>query len=385
MITELTIKNFGLFSDEGTTIPLSGLTYFVGPNNSGKSTALAGYFALATLNRRGILLPSLGNQSSLTVSSGSQLLGPFFRSVNANDLEGALLGTLLKFQDGKDAPNMKESNVPIQFKVKGLFDGGEASLSLTLSGYPSFSNYSLTVEGTGQEYMNRLYSTLANTWALPSNRAFIIPYSTVGIRTPTPMNFGMEGANVIQFLLERWTDRDQKWTEVEKWLKEIDPTISLLKSPLRGVRASVETGIALGGREYDINIYSSGSGIQRALQIICAVIFSEPGAVIMIEEPEMNLHPSTQEVLFDLFNEYVNEGKRQIVITTHSWDFMLNAYSDIGPTKRKRKRKKHYTLNKDSFRILTFNRGERGITVGNYDLTTKKFTEFRNDFKKLWG
>jgi predicted ATPase len=70
-----------------------------------------------------------------------------------------------------------------------------------------------------------------------------------------------------------------------------------------------------------------GDGLVSLLFIIDALYDSTPGDMIVVDEPELSLHPSLQRRLFDLFNEYTAD--RQIVISTHSpyfvsFDALLN-------------------------------------------------------------
>ena len=138
-----------------------------------------------------------------------------------------------------------------------------------------------------------------------------------------------DGSNVITYLLERFTSRDPRWGEAENWLKRIAPELSVLKVPLRVMQASVETTDM--NLRVDINMAYQGTGIQKALSVIVAVVFSPEGSTIVIEEPEIHLHPRSQEVIVDLFNKAVNEWNKQIVFITHSWDMLLPFVSDVGP------------------------------------------------------
>jgi predicted ATPase len=68
---------------------------------------------------------------------------------------------------------------------------------------------------------------------------------------------------------------------------------------------------------------SLGHCSKQLLPIIAQLAHSEPDSVILIEEPEISLHPSYQRLLHVLFGKTVNEGK-QIIVTTHSSYFVLS-------------------------------------------------------------
>lgn len=66
-----------------------------------------------------------------------------------------------------------------------------------------------------------------------------------------------------------------------------------------------------------------GYGSRQLVPVIAQLAISEPGDIIMVEEPEMSLHPEYQAKLPILFGRAVMEGK-QLLITTHSSYFPLS-------------------------------------------------------------
>jgi len=79
-----------------------------------------------------------------------------------------------------------------------------------------------------------------------------------------------------------------------------------------------------------LNSALASHGSKQMLSIIIQLFWSEPRDLIMIEEPEISLHPDAQALLPELFADAINEGK-QIMITTHS-EFLLLALS--GPIRK---------------------------------------------------
>lgn len=59
-----------------------------------------------------------------------------------------------------------------------------------------------------------------------------------------------------------------------------------------------------------------GEGIISIFSIIDAIYDSEPNTTIVIDEPELSLHPSLQRRLFNLLKRHSHN--RQIIISTHS-------------------------------------------------------------------
>ncbi len=75
------------------------------------------------------------------------------------------------------------------------------------------------------------------------------------------------------------------------------------------------------------NSDGAGEGFLSIFTIVDALYDSQPGNIIVIDEPELSLHPALQRKLSDLFMEYSKD--RQIVIFTHSpffinWEALTN-------------------------------------------------------------
>lgn len=70
---------------------------------------------------------------------------------------------------------------------------------------------------------------------------------------------------------------------------------------------------------------SLGHGSRQLVPVIAQLAFSEKGSIILIDEPEISLHPAYQVKLPTLFGNGVMEGK-QILITTHSSYFPLSLH-----------------------------------------------------------
>ena len=60
-----------------------------------------------------------------------------------------------------------------------------------------------------------------------------------------------------------------------------------------------------------------GYGVQILIPLLIKVVFSKSD-ILLIEEPESNLHPALQSRLADFFADVMNSFKKQLVIETHS-------------------------------------------------------------------
>lgn len=72
---------------------------------------------------------------------------------------------------------------------------------------------------------------------------------------------------------------------------------------------------------YALPLGFEGDGVGALLQIAIEAILVEPGGLVLIEEPEVFLHPKAISVVASLLLELMREG-RQIVLTTHSLELI---------------------------------------------------------------
>lgn len=108
--------------------------------------------------------------------------------------------------------------------------------------------------------------------------------------------------------------------EVEAWMGEISPGTKInIKSDFD------DTLVSLGYSYKEINPYhpkNVGFGISCILPIIVALLASKPGTLILLEHPEVHLHPKGQSKIGELLALAANHGV-QIILETHS-DHIFN-------------------------------------------------------------
>ena len=238
--------------------------------------------------------------------------------------------------------------------------------------------YTRNLNPIEQKVLGRFNGFVNDATFLLADRTFVPSQAMVG---PSGKKILPKGENTIAFLLERWTDQDGRWSELLSWLKLIDVNVTQLKTPLRGNQVSIETRRTYGNNELDVNIFQQGSGIHRAIQIISALVFSPPGSLIIIEEPEMNLHKGAQEVIADLINKSIIERGMQVIVTTHSFDFLLPYISDMGVGKARGN--DHLKIPKDNVQLVELS-VDNGKIIAKQDIKGK-FTKIKEELKSVLG
>lgn len=77
------------------------------------------------------------------------------------------------------------------------------------------------------------------------------------------------------------------------------------------------------GKTHRLKTDRAGSGLVRTLQLLIMALTAQPGQLLIIENPERNLHPKAQAILGQLLALTV-VGGTQVIVETHS-DHFINA------------------------------------------------------------
>ena len=92
-----------------------------------------------------------------------------------------------------------------------------------------------------------------------------------------------------------------------------------------------------------------GSGIAQVLPIITQA-FKSNGEMILIEEPEIHLHPKAQAELGGMFADAAKEKNNTFIIETHSENLLLRLEKLI----------RHGELSKDDVSVIYVDKNENG-------------------------
>ncbi len=66
-----------------------------------------------------------------------------------------------------------------------------------------------------------------------------------------------------------------------------------------------------------VDLTAVGVGVSQVLPVLTLCLLSDPGSLIILEQPELHLHPATQQLLADFFLACARSG-RQLLVETHS-------------------------------------------------------------------
>lgn len=125
--------------------------------------------------------------------------------------------------------------------------------------------------------------------------------------------FGATGKDAISMLHHVYSNEPPIFDKISRWVKKLG--VGRLISGTKGAEASISIEDPMLKKR--VNIVNSGFGVNQLLSVIGQCFASPQRSTIMIEEPEIHLHPGAIGTLVDMFLETTSENK-QILITTHS-------------------------------------------------------------------
>lgn len=303
MLTKLRIRNFKQFDD--VEIELGQRVVFVGPNNSGKTTALQALSLWYTAYQ-------FSQNEVDALKTFSKFLGRVSQPVLINrydfvsfpivDLQ-SLWPTFLM-----DDPVERE----IIIQVNGMEDQNEWQLRFIFA-FENGQALAVQAEPTESSVDNLRVPIIM----------FLPPMSGLAITEPllTPGRINVligEGrtAEVLRNLCYTLYE-----TSPNLWMKVvllIEQEFGVTLSTPRYTVARGELGMQYTTRDgYTLDISSSGRGMLQVL-LLLVYLYNNPGAVILLDEPDAHLEIIRQRAIYTLLSDTAREQNAQLIIATHS-------------------------------------------------------------------
>lgn len=387
MLKQLRLQNFKGWKDTGN-IRMAPITLFFGANSSGKSSI--GQFLMMlkqtveSPDRKAIFYPG-GKNSAVQLGSYHEMV--FHRNPENKisfDYQWKL-PEILKFKDPVTSQIFSGDNLSFHAEVRGdksqhtlmldqlkyeLLEGDESCLSIGMkrksdakSEYKvDADNYTLKRKqgrvwypgapvrfyGFPDEVVayhqnadfvqalnlrhEKLYRSLCYLGPLRSKAERL--YSWTGME---PESVGYAGENTVAAILAA---RNRKISLGYKRPAKLFEEIIALKLKEMGLIEEFKVNpISEQRQEYEVKVRTKGSidwvdlpdvgfGISQVLPVLVQCFYAPPGAIILMEQPEIHLHPNAQSALADVMIDVINSrenGKNrdiQLVIETHSEHFL---------------------------------------------------------------
>jgi predicted ATPase len=142
-----------------------------------------------------------------------------------------------------------------------------------------------------------------------------------------PSDMGRRGENVVNALLAsrsmpkiRGIGNSALTVEeyVAYWLKELGLVHNIQLSEIAPNRNLYEVRIVQSAGAGEVLVSEVGFGISQVLPVLAICYYVPEGSTIILEQPEIHLHPSVQAGLADVFVDAVNRRQIQIILESHS-------------------------------------------------------------------
>ncbi len=114
---------------------------------------------------------------------------------------------------------------------------------------------------------------------------------------------------------EQEPNRVSLQSEVNLWLNRF----GLADKALLADRGRLGIGLKITpvGSAQTVDLTSVGVGVSQILPVIVLCLLADPGELVILEQPELHLHPALQQMLGDFLLDCANSG-RQLLVETHS-------------------------------------------------------------------
>ncbi len=402
-ITKITVKGFKSIAEE-CEIDIRPLTILAGANSSGKSSIMQPLLLLKqTLEAPYDPGPLLIDGPNAQFTLAEQFLSKLTNEKNADRFQvriethksnvfNAVQTTFRKGKNGIEIVEMtKENSGPDQtLSAKSITLYPEMSpeeIKSLGNQDPAFKNFDIVKRSRcflylGSQYSSSLYEVtygfgayIFHTIHLPGLRGN--PERTYKLSSTGPLYPGTF-ENYAASIIHDWQEaKDNRLKTVADALCTLGLTGQVRTQKIGDISIEIQVGRLPhdSANETDmVNIADVGIGVSQMLPVLVAVIATEPGRLVYIEQPELHLHPRAQVALAQVLADAAKRGVR-VVVETHSSLLLLGiqtlvAEGDISP---------------ELVKLHWFTRREDGVTeVNSADLDKAgTYGEWPEDFANV--
>ena len=323
MLTRLQIRNFRRLDD--VDVELGERVVLVGPNNSGKTTALQALTLWDLGVRRWI--EKRGDKPTPTKRPGVTINRRDLLSVPVPEtkllwLNGHVRDTIRQ----SDQPT-KTKNILIEIEVSGV-NGGVAWRCPMLFDYANTESFYCkpltppTDIDVGSDLFQlaseRPVSFLPTMSGLAANETRI-DAGAINVRLGEGRT-----AEVLRNLCYQVAENEKRWRSVCIAMKQLFG-VQLQRPEYQPQRGEIqmayrdETGNVL-------DLSCSGRGFQQTL-LLSAYLNCNPGSVVLIDEPDAHLEILRQRQIYDLIGQIARDTGSQVIAASHS-EVVLNEAAD---------------------------------------------------------
>ncbi len=326
MLTNLTVRRFKQFED--VSIELGSPVVFIGPNDSGKTTALQALalweIGLRPWNEKRAGKTTPEKRPGVTINRRDLITVPVPDAVFLwHDLG---VRNVTRDEQGKQTTH----NIRIDVVVSGATDGTtwECGLEFDYANAESFYCRPVRLSGAGNGARMPVPAEAAQT-----RIAFLPPMSGLAAQEtrldPGAISVRLgEGrtAEVLRNLCYRiyTAETDSQWVALAGRMTELFGVT--LDAPVYVSERGEVTMTYRAPSGVQLDLASSGRGMQQTL-LLLAHLAENPGSVLLLDEPDAHLEILRQRQIYRVLTDVAAERGSQIIAASHS-EVVLNEAAD---------------------------------------------------------
>ncbi len=310
MITKIIIENFKKLGK--TEIDLSSSVVFVGPNNSGKTSAL-----------QAITLWGIGLRKWAEVKKTSTAKKRPGVAINRKDLLTIPIPSAKQLWKDLGVREVKRingkqntKNINITIKMEGFGKGFKWRLGFEFVFANSESFYCKLLNPADKNLQQDMVAALSERIGLlPPMSGLTSEEDKVEMGTINSRIGEGKTADVLRNLC--WcvsTGEQQKWEKLTAIIKQLF-AIGLKKPAFDKSTGKIAMTYIENGKEFDLS--NGGRGFHQIL-LLFSYIYSHENTVLLIDEPDAHLEVLRQKEVFDILTNEVKKENSQVIIATHS-------------------------------------------------------------------
>ena len=322
MLTRIVARNFKRFDD--VEIGLSASVVFIGPNNSGKTTALQALALWDAGCKQWLAKRQSSGDAAKAVTIGRKDL-VFLPLPSSNALWRDLRVREAYREDGKTKPR----NVLIEIVVHGLDDEGEWSCGFEFE-YASeefFYCRPLRMPSGDAKKLSRMPVPSKAVQAV--ELAFLPPMTGLLMEEPllqpgrvnVLLGSGRSGETLRNLCYSVFERQDGSWEKVVASVKELFG-VGLREPVFVSQTGTIEVEYEEPRSGAVFPLTSAGLGMQQTL-LLLAYLHLKPRQVLLLDEPDAHLEILRQRQIYQLLVEQANQQGSQVLCASHS-EVVLN-------------------------------------------------------------
>lgn len=326
MLTRMRVQNFKRLDE--VDIELGKAVVLIGPNNSGKTTALQALalwdVGLRRWNEKRQEKNSPEERPGVAINRRDLISIPV---PDANLLWRGLHVRDIKRVDGKQ----RTQNIRIAITVDGVTEGRPWSCGLEFDYANEESFYCRPLRLDDDKPPQRMPIPLD---ASSVQVAFLPPMSGLADREfiKQPGEIGVligqgQTAQVLRNLcyeIYSKPDSGETWRELTTHIQNLFG--ATLEPPAYIKERSEITMAYVENKGQPLDLSSSGRGLQQTL-LLLAHLYANPGTVLLLDEPDAHLEVLRQRQIYQLLTEVADKQGSQIIAASHS-EVVLNEAAD---------------------------------------------------------